>query len=274
MAVAAGSAAPAGADVEDGDGDSGKPKKPFLAAAAMAGVVLAAVPLLIFATGASDDEHKKQKVVSVADADIPLDDTRVEEPPALYAPDKPKDESPTPKGGTKKPVEEKALGEKLVGTPTGEAKPVPTATQKPKPVVKKSAPVVASPVTYRIVGGDSGKCLSVDVVADGTPLYIWDCNSSRQQIWTFQKDGTVRLGGMCMNTASPEARAVVQLARCNGNVAQQFRLNADHELVAKISDYCVDAWYAKDANGTAVKVWGCSGDANQNWSRSKVPSAE
>ncbi|WP_435241989.1 RICIN domain-containing protein [Streptomyces cucumeris] len=64
-AVAATAAAP-GHGSRDGDvGSPGRPKKPMLAGAAMAGVILIAVPLLVVAT--SQDEDDRKKVASSAD---------------------------------------------------------------------------------------------------------------------------------------------------------------------------------------------------------------
>ncbi|WP_434587665.1 hypothetical protein [Streptomyces sp. A5-4] len=66
---------------------SGNPKKPFLAAAGIAGVVLLAVPLLIWVTG---DSEKKDKVSVVAKSDTILKDEPMGAPQGDYAADKPK----------------------------------------------------------------------------------------------------------------------------------------------------------------------------------------
>jgi hypothetical protein len=103
-------AAAAGADGPP----SGNPKKPLLAAAGIAGVVLLAVPLLIWATDDSR-QQKKENVAVAAGSDTLLEEEPLEVPKGDYAP-----AEPTPEPSTKKPSAE------------------------PKPVVEKAPPVVSS----------------------------------------------------------------------------------------------------------------------------------
>ncbi|MFC8370609.1 hypothetical protein ACFUIT_22005 [Streptomyces sp. NPDC057239] len=92
---------------------SGNPKKPLLAAAGIAGVVLLAVPLLIWAT--DDSRQKKDNVAVAAGSDTLLEEDPLEVPKGDYAP-----AEPTPEPSTEKP------------------------SAKPSPVVKKPAPVTSS----------------------------------------------------------------------------------------------------------------------------------
>lgn len=75
--------------------------------------------------------------------------------------------------------------------------------------------------------------------------------------------------GLCMDVAwgSRENGAVIQLAWCSGNPAQQFRLNAASDLVNPQADKCVDVKDALTGNGTRLQLWECNGDDNQKWSR-------
>lgn len=266
VAVALGSRSPGGED-EAGDGDSGKPKKPFLAAAAIAGVVLAAVPLLIFATGKSDDSEKKNTAAAV-NVGTPVDEASNDAPPAQYVPDKPKNDRITPKPSPT----ESPLGQPHK-SPDTTADAKPTDTVDNSRVVRKnqsSAGGASTPVTYRLASAETGKCLSADHASDGAALFIWDCDGSHEQKWSFSKDGTIRLKGLCMDVAgaSKETGTAVQLARCSGNSAQKFRLRSTKELFAVDSGLCLDVWWGKRANGTPVKTWDCiAGQKNQDWSR-------
>ncbi|GAA2289403.1 hypothetical protein GCM10010415_71070 [Streptomyces atrovirens] len=112
-ATATAAAAGAGADGPP----SGNPKKPLLAAAGIAGVVLLAVPLLIWAT--DDSRQKKEDVAVAAGSDTLLEEEPLEVPKGDYAPAEPTPE-PTPEPSTEKP------------------------SAKPSPVVKKPAPVTGS----------------------------------------------------------------------------------------------------------------------------------
>ncbi|MFD3627056.1 hypothetical protein ACE1N8_25035 [Streptomyces sp. DSM 116494] len=91
---------------------SGKPKKPLLAAAGIAGVVLLAVPLLIWAT--DDARQKKDDVAVAAGSDTLLEEESLEVPKGDYAP-----AEPTPEPSASKP------------------------SAKPSPVVKKPVPVTS-----------------------------------------------------------------------------------------------------------------------------------
>ncbi|MEW1872565.1 RICIN domain-containing protein [Streptomyces caelestis] len=115
----------------------------------------------------------------------------------------------------------------------------------------------------------SGQCIDVtDGGGDGTPLQIWGCSGAAQQTWRFMGDGTVRSMGLCMDVAwgATGNGAVIQLARCSGHPAQQFRLNSSHDLVNPQADKCVDVREQQVANGSRLQLWDCNGQDNQKWS--------
>ncbi|MFJ9720648.1 hypothetical protein ACIRPQ_32715 [Streptomyces sp. NPDC101213] len=113
--AAAGTAAAGTAAVGVGADEppSGKPKKPLLAAAGIAGVVLLAVPLLIWAT--DESRQKKDDVAVAVGSDTLLEEEPPEVPKGDYAP-----AQPTPEPSTEKP------------------------SAKPSPVVEKADPVPSS----------------------------------------------------------------------------------------------------------------------------------
>ncbi|WP_421107662.1 RICIN domain-containing protein [Streptomyces sp. NEAU-S77] len=80
--------------------------------------------------------------------------------------------------------------------------------------------------------------------------------------------GTVRNNGVCLDIAhgSTSTEAELQLWHCDGALGQQFRLNANDELVARNSGHCLDVWHGR-SNGTKVTTWICNGQPNQSWSR-------
>jgi hypothetical protein len=131
-----------------------------------------------------------------------------------------------------------------------------------------SHPLVARGVSVQ--GYDSNRCIDVTnsqngVGADGTPLQLWDCARSANQVWSFSSDGTVRSHGLCMDLAwaSTNENTTVQLANCNGGWAQKFTLNAAHELVNPTANKCVTA--ESSANGARLVLRSCAGTSNQKW---------
>ncbi|MEW2077668.1 hypothetical protein AB0941_29410 [Streptomyces sp. NPDC013433] len=137
-AGAAGAAGGVGGTAAAGAGadgpPSGNPKKPLLAAAGIAGVVLLAVPLLIWATDDSR-EKKKEDVAVAAGSDTLLDEEPLEVPKGDYAP-----AEPTPEPSTRKPSAKPSPVVKMPAPVTSSAAPVsesPKATKKAKTQVKE-----------------------------------------------------------------------------------------------------------------------------------------
>jgi hypothetical protein len=131
------------------------------------------------------------------------------------------------------------------------------------------ATVTTAPGTT-IYGHASNKCIEMvsHKGTDGSPLQINSCTGKNWQKWDFRSDGTIRSMGLCMDVAwgSSANGAVIQLAVCSGNPAQQFRLNSSNDLVNPQANKCVDVKDQKTANGTRLQLWDCNGQDNQKWS--------
>ncbi|MFE7765409.1 ricin-type beta-trefoil lectin domain protein [Streptomyces sp. NPDC057438] len=144
------------------------------------------------------------------------------------------------------------------------------ARQEPdtKPTAKKPAAARG----FAIIGEGSDRCVDVTDAKngkgkDGTPLQIWDCAGTANQKWDFRGDGTVRSLGLCMDVAwgSRDDGAVIQLARCSGNPAQQFVLSTAGDLVNPQADKCVDVKDNATGDGARLQLWTCAGTPNQKW---------
>jgi hypothetical protein len=125
---------------------------------------------------------------------------------------------------------------------------------------------------FAIIGKGSDRCVDVTDAKsgkgkDGTPLQIWDCAGTANQKWDFRGDGTVRSLGLCMDVAwgSRDDGAVIQLARCSGNPAQQFVLSTAGDLVNPQADKCVDVKDNATGDGARLQLWTCAGTPNQKW---------
>lgn len=78
--------------------------------------------------------------------------------------------------------------------------------------------------------------------------------------------GTLRVNGeLCLDVPWGEARDgnPAQVARCNGNVAQQWTRAADGTVRAL--GKCLDVAGGGTANGTVVQLWTCNGTGAQRW---------
>lgn len=117
----------------------------------------------------------------------------------------------------------------------------------------------------------SGRCIDVaggSGAPSGSQLQIRDCDGSAGQKWTIMRDGTIRSQGMCMNVGggSVQNGAGISRTTCNGSPAQQFVLNAAHDLVNTHADKCADVKDERTSNGTPLQIWQCGGTDNQKWS--------
>ncbi|MFE2276623.1 RICIN domain-containing protein [Streptomyces sp. NPDC059454] len=280
----------------DGDGAPGRPKAPMLAAAGIAGAILLAVPLLIM-VGDGRDDRPGDHATAAADSRALLDDQEAQPPPGVYAAEPPKGDATADsskdgggddeKGGKKTKGGTEEVKDDGKASPDGSgsdsavgASPQAASRQKEEGTAKEPARRTESkadrPVTVasaRIVSADTGKCLTASSRGVGAELVIQPCGASEgAQIWAFHDtDRTLRIGeDLCMGLdgGSVEKDTAIRLQRCDGSAGQKFKINATEDLVSlKAGDKCADVWWGKEANGTPVKLWPCTGTANQTWRR-------
>lgn len=284
-----------GSDDGDGDGAPGRPKAPMLAAAGIAGVILLAVPLLIMA-GNDRDGRPDGHATAAADSRELLDGQEAQQPPGVYVAEPPKDDAPagSPKDeeGDGEEDRKKTEDGRKEGKGDGEASPDgsgPVADASPQAGSRseeeqdtaeaparrseRKADGTVTVATARIVSADTGKCLTASSRGVGAELVIQPCGvSAGAQTWSFHDtDRTLRIGeDLCMGLdgGSVEKETAVLLQRCDGSSGQKFKINSTEDLVSlKAGDKCVDVWWGKEADGTPVKLWPCTGTANQTWRR-------
>ena len=123
-------------------------------------------------------------------------------------------------------------------------------------------------------GAGSGRCVDVPgfSTTSGTALDLWDCNGGGNQTWDWTADRQLTVyANKCMTIGGDGASAgsPVVIADCTGAADQAWQLNADL-TVTSVADpgLCLDAAGGGTGNGTAVDVWYCNGQPNQQWSRS------
>jgi len=119
------------------------------------------------------------------------------------------------------------------------------------------------------IRGLAGKCVDVAGAssANGTPVQLYDCNSSAAQQWTVASDGSIRALGKCLDiTGNATADgSTVQLWDCGGGANQRWVVSAAGDIVNPQANKCLDVTGNNSANGTRLQIWTCSGGANQKW---------
>ncbi|GAA2344455.1 RICIN domain-containing protein [Dactylosporangium salmoneum] len=151
---------------------------------------------------------------------------------------------------------------------TAGATAAPPATKPATATTKAAAPPAPAIPGRAIVGVQSGLCLSANAGTDGAALTIARCNGSAVQHWEALSDGTIRSVGLCMDAAwaSTDNLTQIQVARCSGNPAQQWRLNTStNDLVDVQANKCADVYQQGTAPGSSVKLFPCNGQSNQKW---------
>jgi len=121
--------------------------------------------------------------------------------------------------------------------------------------------------------GNKNKCLDVrgNVLANGTPVQIYDCNGSAAQQWFINAATTaVQLGntGYCLDAGSAPASGVkMKIWQCYDSLAAQtWYYTEDKRLVAANSPQCLDLTNGVLTNSNQVQTWICTdNNNNQVW---------
>ncbi|MEV0777646.1 family 16 glycosylhydrolase [Streptomyces sp. NPDC050428] len=120
------------------------------------------------------------------------------------------------------------------------------------------------------ITGLGGKCLDVAGAnpANGTPVQLYDCNSSPAQQWSRGANDSLRALGKCLDVKdnSTADGAQLQLWDCSGAGNQRWAVSGANDVVNIQADKCMDATGNSSANGTRAQIWTCTGAPNQKWS--------
>lgn len=126
-----------------------------------------------------------------------------------------------------------------------------------------------SPTGGAPIRGLAGKCADVAGAnsANGTPVQLYDCNSTAAQRWTAGSDGTLRALGKCLDATGNGTAdgTTVQLWDCTGGPNQRWTVTGAHDIVNPQADKCLDVTGNDAANGTRLQLWSCTGAGNQKW---------
>ncbi|HXR73545.1 glycosyl hydrolase family protein [Actinocrinis sp.] len=125
--------------------------------------------------------------------------------------------------------------------------------------------------TTTLVGGLSGKCLSVTggSTAAGATADINTCDGSASQNWTLNANGTIvgGLSGKCLEVTngSTADRAAVDIGTCTGAANQQWAVHSGGTVVGAQSGKCLSVLGASTADGAAADIYACNGSPSENW---------
>jgi hypothetical protein len=123
------------------------------------------------------------------------------------------------------------------------------------------------PQGTQIIGGQSGRCVDLPAVTNGTQARLYDCGGAANQRWTYTTGKQLTLAGKCLDasgagTANGTAAIVWD---CNGQTNQQWNVTTTGTITSAQSGLCLDASGQGTTNGTPIHLWSCTGAANQQW---------
>ncbi|KAJ3512418.1 hypothetical protein NMY22_g15336 [Coprinellus aureogranulatus] len=106
------------------------------------------------------------------------------------------------------------------------------------------------------------KCIDVrgNVLANGTPVQIYDCNGSAAQKWVIQSGSTkVRLANtnFCLDAGSTPGNGVqMKIWQCYDNLAaQQWYFTPDNRIALEGQGQCLDLPSGNEANSQVLQTW-------------------
>jgi hypothetical protein len=131
----------------------------------------------------------------------------------------------------------------------------------------------SGPTTTTLVGGLSGKCLSVTggSTQAGATTDIYTCNGSAGEDWTLQSNGEIvgSASGECLQVAggSTAAYAGVDIEPCNGASDQLWTTGASNSLVGVQSGLCLSVLSGSTANYATTDIYTCNGSGSESWTQ-------
>ncbi|KAF8960459.1 G-X-X-X-Q-X-W domain-containing protein [Flammula alnicola] len=120
---------------------------------------------------------------------------------------------------------------------------------------------------------NTNKCIDVRgaILANGTPVQIYDCNGTPAQRWIVNRGSTkVQLAGtnFCLDAGTTPANGVgLKIWQCFDKLpAQQWFYTNDNRIALEGQGFCTDLTDGKLTNSNPVQTWKCTDfDANQIW---------
>ena len=117
-----------------------------------------------------------------------------------------------------------------------------------------------------VYNNQAGHCLD-NKYGDGATIWLYPCNGTGPQQFTFQSDGTIynAYKNVCLNNTNHSSanQAPVGLAVCDGSSAQKWQMHWDGTISNPAYNVCLDNL---NGDGTNLQLYGCLSNANQTFS--------
>jgi Ricin-type beta-trefoil lectin domain len=121
----------------------------------------------------------------------------------------------------------------------------------------------------QLVGGASGSCVNLPEhgggAPDGTPVRLFHCHDTSNQIWTVSNGQINSSFGACLDVQGSQAvdGAQIIIVTCNGRPSQKWSITSGQ--IIGIGGKCLDVQGAGTADTTPLILSACSGSPSQQW---------
>jgi hypothetical protein len=129
---------------------------------------------------------------------------------------------------------------------------------------------VANPApAAQLVGGASGSCVNLPEhggsAPDGTPVRLFHCHDTSNQIWTVNNGQINSSFGACLDVQGSQAvdGAQIIVVACNGRPSQKWSITSGQ--IIGIGGKCLDVQGSGTADTTPLILSACSGSPSQQW---------
>jgi hypothetical protein len=122
----------------------------------------------------------------------------------------------------------------------------------------------------QLIGGASGSCVNLPEhggsAPDGTPVRLFHCHNSSNQVWSVGNGQINSSFGGCMDVegSAPTEGAQVIIVTCNGRPSQQWSIS--HGQIIGIGGKCLDVSGSGTADTTPLIIATCTASPSQQWS--------
>jgi hypothetical protein len=116
------------------------------------------------------------------------------------------------------------------------------------------------------IKGASGLCLTAQ--GEGAQVIVNPCTGADSQIWTIERNGTIREGsGLCLEVrgGDPSNGTVAQSAACQAGAEDQWAL-MDTGQIRGLDGKCLEVSSDGNTSGDGVQIDDCTKSDGQRWS--------
>lgn len=157
----------------------------------------------------------------------------------------------------------------LVNPQSGKCLDVPAASaaNNTQPVIEPCANSASQPNEHwlrpaaAIASGLPGRC----VATSGTAAVLANCANVSSQHWQPHPDGTIRLGGKCMQEGGATVRSTLSIGSCSGAAATKWELVSAGPIATELVNTASGLCASVPAVGTRLVIAACANALATTW---------